>query len=147
MKDVAEHPTRLWGLILVGILVMTSCGRGERKPASFKVVSWLYDCSPFESLDANRSLMFKPADGTILLYEAANEDRGKGAFSVSKARKTVGTFTVDEAMRNVSVAIGEFKADYTFILTPGFQCLLISGSVKSADLSSSWFGEPDLSEQ
>ena len=131
------------------IVLVSSCDRKEqveKKATDFTVVSWLNDCSPFESLNEERVLMFKKGQ-SVELSEAVGDEKAKGALQAKHPRKTQGTWIADEATRSVIVELDGTRKTYTLLVTPSFSsCVLIAGAIDSADMRSSWFGEADFSE-
>jgi hypothetical protein len=90
-------------------------------------------CSPFQSLGGGLTLNFTVPDHSVIVAAAEGKEKAKGIW------------VAEESTQRVFVEINNSKSEYTLLLPdPGDQCILASGSLKSADLTSSWFATPGV---
>lgn len=107
----------------------------------------LHVCSPFTDAEERRMLEFDGTNGTVELSEIlalSSTNPTETVFSSKDLTKTRGTFTISEATETVLVTLGSQPSEYIAFM-PGDQCILVHGSLRSANLSASWYGTADYS--
>lgn len=113
------------------------------KPLKIGVQEWLDYCSPFETLNGQRTLTFTVADHSVVAAIAPPEEKAKGAFLADHPQKTRGVWVADAGTGRVSVVISGSKSQYTLLIPfSEDQCILVLGSLSGADLTSSLFATP-----
>jgi hypothetical protein len=137
------------GVAVAACLTFCGCDRSEpARPHDLTTVEWLDACSPFESFNAVRMLQFRISDQTVELSEAVDEEKAGGALLADHPKIVKGTWAANEEVRTVQVDVGGVTNTYKLALpTKGGQCVLLVGSIDADDLSRSWFGTADLSEE
>ncbi len=92
-------------------------------------------------------LQFQISNQTVEFSEAVNEEKAGGALQANHPKIVEGTWAANEEARTVQVDVGGVTNTYKLALpTNSQQCVLLVGSIDAADLSRSWFGIVDLSE-
>lgn len=136
-------------LVVIAIIALSGCDQGaKKKPPELSVGQWLYACSPFESLDGKRMLVFRPSDHSVTSSEAIGDEAEVGALAAKNPQRTKGTWEADEATKRVVVNIGDSQFGYLLIVPFGEgQCILGAGNIRAVDLRRSLFGEPDFSDE
>src|SRR5262249_33272109 len=144
-----------WLLIAVAAVAFVGWLRGcwpvaghnqpeARAPIEPKVASWLDYCSPFETLTGQRALTFF-RDRSVIATEASIEEKENGALLAGRPQKRKGVWDADEEARRVSVEFEATKSEYALLISfSKDQCILVSGSLLTADLTSSLFGIPSF---
>jgi hypothetical protein len=129
------------------LALASSCNQEkQQKSPDFTVPQWLSVCSPFASLDGATTITFRLGDHSVEIAEAIGDERDRGAFFAKNPKISRGTWTVDEAIKNVNIDLGGVTKRYTLVVpfSEG-QCILSAGAIDAANLRNSWFGEPDFS--
>jgi hypothetical protein len=110
------------------------------------VAEWLDYCSPFETLSGQRALTFF-ADRSVIAAEAPPDEKQKGALVADHPQEHKGVWGADEETRRVFVEFDGAKSEYALLISfSEDQCILVSGSLTAADLTSSLFGIPSFPE-
>ena len=107
----------------------------------------LHVCSPFTDAEERRMLEFDGANGTVELSEIvgpSSTNPTETVFSSKDLTKTRGTFTTSEATKAVLLTLRSQASEYIAFM-PGDQCILVHGSLRSANLSASWYGTANYS--
>jgi hypothetical protein len=86
-------------------------------------------------------------DRSVIADEASPDEKNKGALLAYHPRKRKGVWRGDETTGRVAVEIDGAKSEYTLLISfSEDQCILVSGSLSAADLTSSLFAIPYFTE-
>jgi hypothetical protein len=119
----------------------------HRRDSGELAAEWLDYCSPFQALDGQRMLTFTVADHSVIAAQSREGETAKGAFLADHPKEIKGVWLAEEETNRVTVEIEGTKSEYTLLVPFGKdQCILVSGSPSSADLTDSMFGIPYFPE-
>src|SRR5262249_52051198 len=76
------------------------------------VSDWLAWCSPFESLDGKRHLVFDNSDHSVVMEEAVD----KNSATAKQTKKDGGTWSADELSKSVTTEFAEAKHLYLLVI-------------------------------
>lgn len=117
----------------------------------------LSSCSPFETLDGRRMLIFtwdslswdEPSTYRVVADETSTSEDGKDVLFAARPRETKGLWSIEDTKANrISVVIGRAKTEYVLLTwSDGLKCALVSGSISNADLTQSFFGEQEPEDE
>jgi hypothetical protein len=134
LSEFLNRAFRIILLILVGYGFYLFFSKSPTKNRH-EVQGWdeLLSCWSVENLDGTKHLMFS-SDGSAVFSisqppSAEKTETLRGTWSLSAGKKS-----------RYSVEIAELHEDYVLVMSPvGEGCMLVSGSLQSANLQKSWF--------
>ena|SRR5579859_1886537 len=131
-------------------LLMAGCDNSDKKPNKpLSKEQWLDICTPFESFDGKRLLLFKIPNHTLTIKEAVGPERERGALWAKNPMITKGSWSISDTTGKIEVSLAGASAELSLVVPfSEDQCILTDVDPEAADLFQSWYATPtfDLDE-
>ena len=141
-------------IMLVCLIVYASCGcAGNSKKntnTKLSIKDMLTICDQFLDASKKASLYFNIGQEAVLLKQIVSPmgtDENEDILTSENVTSSYGRYYINEGTREIKLIFGENSRTYIFFESPNSaECILVSGTMGQADLQSSWFAEPDFTQ-